>query len=213
MNSNIKKVKNFFLNIVSPKVSDIMSSPVITIDNNASIMEALKIMTENGIGSLIVTHNNEPIGIFTRRDLMEKVLMKNLDLNKTFVYSVMSAPLIGVKINENIVNAIKLMEKNNITRIAIFKNSDLKGILTMTDIKLKFSRGYLSPQLILKKWFVDTIAYFIFWTIISTYIQIFIVGLTWQQYIIGSTAGTITTILFSGLYGRFLDWFRRKFNV
>lgn len=211
--NNIKKIKKLLLNIVSPKVSDIMSAPVITIDENASIMEALKVMIDNEIGSLIVTHNNEPIGIFTRRDLMEKVLIKKLDLNKTLIYSVMSTPLIGIKINENIVNAINLMEKNNISRLAIFKNGDLKGILTMTDIKLKFSRGYLSPKLIMKKWFVDTIAYFIFWTIISTYIQIFIVKLTWQQYIIGSIVGTIATILFSGLYGRFLDWFRRKFNV
>jgi CBS domain-containing protein len=212
MNS-IEKIKNFLLNMLSPKVSDIMSSPVITIDKDASIMEALKIMTDNEIGSLIVTHNNKPIGIFTRRDLMERVLVKNLDLNKTFIYNVMSSPLIGVKINENIVNAIKVMEKNNISRLAIFENNDLKGILTMTDIRLKFSRGYLSPQLIIKKWFVDTLAYFIFWTIISTIIQIYIVKLTWQQYIIGSTVGTIATLLFSGLYGRFLDWFRRKFNV
>jgi len=52
------------------KAREIMSSPVITIDENASIEEAAKVMTKKGIKKLPVTRENEVVGIITTMDLV-----------------------------------------------------------------------------------------------------------------------------------------------
>lgn len=52
-------------------VADIMSSPVVTIDGEASIRDAALLMTDRRIGSIIVEKQGKPIGIVTERDMLE----------------------------------------------------------------------------------------------------------------------------------------------
>ncbi|MCP8320781.1 MAG: CBS domain-containing protein, partial [archaeon] len=64
------------------KVKDVMIKEVITIDGEKSVYEACKIMGEKHIGSLIVTSQGKPAGIFTERDLLSKIILKRLKLDE-----------------------------------------------------------------------------------------------------------------------------------
>ena len=58
------------------KVQDAMVKKVLTIDNNKTLQDAVKIMGAEHIGSLIVTKKGKPAAIFTERDLITKVLTR-----------------------------------------------------------------------------------------------------------------------------------------
>ncbi|MEM2226333.1 MAG: L-alanine exporter AlaE [Candidatus Bathyarchaeia archaeon] len=196
-----------------PKVESVMKSPPRTIEGSSSVLEAVRIMTDLGIGSLIVTRQGRPIGIFTRRDLMRRVIERRLDIERTMVEEVASSPLISIGPETDLASAVELMKSKGISRLAVMRDGTLLGILTMTDIRLMFPKGYLSPWIILKRFLVDTIAYITFWSGIWTFVQIYVLKLTLAQYVANAAIGSILTMAFGGIYGRYLDALRRRADV
>lgn len=114
-------------------VKEVMKKNVITIDAEKTIEEACKIMGEKHIGSLIVTIDNKPCGIFTERDLISKVISKNIDIKKAKVKDFMSSPLIFVRPNIHIREAAKIMVEMHIRRLPVIENDNLVGIFTSSD--------------------------------------------------------------------------------
>jgi signal-transduction protein with cAMP-binding, CBS, and nucleotidyltransferase domain len=196
-----------------PSVEAVMSSPAVTVRPTASVMEAIELMAERHIGSIVVMANSTPVGIFTDHDLMDRVLKRGSSPLETKVSSVMSTPLITMDTGVSILKAVKRMREENISHLVILRRGVLAGVLTMTDIRLRFSRGYLSPNLLVKKFLVDTVAYITFWSGVTFVIQVLIVGLTWGQFVASSTIGFLATLILGGPFGRYLDVFRQKFEV
>ncbi len=196
-----------------PKAESVMKSPPQTIEGHSSVLEAVRMMTELGIGSLIVTQQGRPIGIFTRRDLMKRVIEGKLDVERTMVEEVASSPLISIDPKTDLASAMGLMRSKGISRLAVMRDGALLGILTMTDIRLRFPKGYLSPWVVLKRFLVDTIAYVTFWSGIWTFVQIYILKFTLTQYVANAAIGSILTVAFGGIYGRYLDTLRRRADV
>ena len=202
-----------FLELLLPKTREVMSSPVVTVRSEVSVMDALEVMTRDRVGSVVVLDDEEPVGIFTRRDLMNRVMKTNADPGKTRVKEVMSKPLIMIEPGEPISTAVRRMQQLGVARLVVVEKGRLRGIITQTDIRLKFSRGYYSYRLLAKKFAVDTLAYVTFWSGVSYVISILIVGIEWDKYVASSAIGFVVTILLGGPFGRYLDVFRQKFHV
>ncbi len=196
-----------------PKVESVMKSPVRMIDEEATVSDAMKTMMSLRMGSLIVTRYGKPIGIFTRYDLMHRVLDPGRDVNAVKVVDVASSPLISINAKQDLQSAVRLMNSNGITRLSVLRGGTTVGILTMTDLMLKFPRGYFSRGMLLKRFLVDTLAYITFWSWIWTLIQIYILKFTLIQYLENTVVSTVITVIFGGLYGRYLDVWRRKMSV
>jgi len=117
-----------------PKVKEIMVSPVVTVDTEATIYEAARIMGENKIGSVVVTRDSKPVGIFTERDLLTKVIANGLDMKQTIVADSMSGPLITVDEETSVKDAIILMAGRKIMRLPVTRKEKLVGIVTGAEI-------------------------------------------------------------------------------
>jgi len=118
-----------------PRVRYLMSTPAITISPTATVFEAIKIMAEKRIGSIIVTEGEEIKGIFTERDLISKVLVKELDPKKVTIREVMTpAPLITITPDAEISEAALLMVRKRIRRLPVIEDGKLVGILTAADL-------------------------------------------------------------------------------
>lgn len=115
-------------------VKNVMAKPVITIDKDSSVHEVAKIMSEKGIGCIVVTDNDAPVGMTTERDILRRVVAKGLDAFKIKIYEIMSKPLITINGSMPIVNAIRVMEKNNVRRLPIVEKGKLVGIVTQRDL-------------------------------------------------------------------------------
>lgn len=117
-----------------PKVKEIMVSPVVTVDIETSIYEAAKTMGDKKIGSVVVTRDSKPVGIFTERDLLTKVIANGLDMKQTRVPIAMSSPLITVDEKTSVKDAIILMAGRKIMRLPVVRKDKLVGMVTGAEI-------------------------------------------------------------------------------
>jgi len=120
-------------------VSDIMSTPVLTIDLEAPLEDAVRILGERHIGSLVVTEKDNPAGIVTERDLLSKVIAQDRDPAKIKVREVMSAQLITVKPTNTIKEAAQRMIKEK-GRLVVLKEGKVCGIITASDLILSIPK-------------------------------------------------------------------------
>lgn len=116
-------------------VKDVMTNPVIYVDEKATVSAVVEKMVNHKVGSVIVTRNEKPIGIITEMDIVRRVVAKQRDPNKTLARDVMSAPLITVRPDTTVMEAARKMARHNIRRLCVVdKEGRLIGVLTAKDI-------------------------------------------------------------------------------
>jgi CBS domain-containing protein len=115
-------------------VSEVMSFPVITATKDMTVYEIANIMTENNIGAVVIVEGNEPIGIVTERDIVKRVVSKNLKPKDVLAEEVMSKKIITIPQNASITEAAKIMATHGVKRLPVVKDGELVGIVTQSDI-------------------------------------------------------------------------------
>ncbi len=118
------------------KVRDVMSSPVVTINGNASVKDAVKKMLEYGFRSLVIERADEEdaYGIITLKDVAYKVIAKGIPLEKVKVLEIMNKPCITIPDYYDIKYAAKLMAFANTRRLLVISKDELVGIVTLRDL-------------------------------------------------------------------------------
>ena len=122
------------------EVDQFMSKQVVTADEETLLENVAKIMAEKHVGSVIVTSQGVPIGIFTERDLLTKFLAKDKSLIEE-VGNVCSSPLITVPIGISAHDAAEIMIEKHIKRLPITKDGKLVGVLSARDLVEAYARG------------------------------------------------------------------------
>jgi len=121
------------------KVSEYASKHVITADEDSSVSAVAKTMGEKRIGSVVITSDGVPVGIFTERDLITKLLAEEKELNIP-VGEIMSSPLIAVPHDISVIEAAFTMESNQIKRLPLAdEENNLVGIITARDLVEAFA--------------------------------------------------------------------------
>jgi CBS domain-containing protein len=116
-------------------VRDVMSSPVITVDEEATANHVARLMDKHELGCIIVTNKEgKPIGIITERDLVTRVLAKNLKPDAIKAKEVMTSPLITIEPGETISEAARKMSRLNIRRLGVVYKGELVGLISSKDI-------------------------------------------------------------------------------
>src|SRR5665647_1660051 len=112
-------------------VRDIMSSPVITMDENGSSNQAAAAMEKNEVGAVIVTNNaGQSIGIITERDLVLRVIAKNLKPDTIKAKEIMTTPLVNIEPEATISDAARRMTRLDIRRLGVIYKGNLLGIIS-----------------------------------------------------------------------------------
>ena len=106
----------------------------VSVSPDTSVYEALRIMAEQNIGSVIVMDGDAYLGIVTERDYSRKVILQNKHSNTTPVSEIMSSDLPHVSPEDTIDQCMELMTKNNIRYLPVFNNDRLAGIISMSDV-------------------------------------------------------------------------------
>ncbi len=115
-------------------VKEIMSVNVVTMPPDATVFEVAKSMTKIDIGSIVIVEAERAIGIITETDIVTRVVAKQKDPKTTKAKEVMSSPLIHITPNTALTEAMRVMTRAGIRRVAILKNDSLAGIITSRDI-------------------------------------------------------------------------------
>ena len=115
-------------------VKEIMSVNVVTMPPDATVFEVAKSMAKIDIGSIVIVKAERAIGIITETDIVTRVVAEQKDPKTTKAKEVMSSPLIHITPNTALTEAMRVMTRAGIRRVAILKNDSLAGIITSRDI-------------------------------------------------------------------------------
>jgi CBS domain-containing protein len=116
------------------KVKDVMSTPVITEDEDVSGTIISREMELSGIGSVVITKEGKPVGIVTDRDIAIKIFATRRTVSEVKVKEIMSSPLITIGPEAPVEKACELLAKNDIRRLPVMENDKLVGIVSVRNI-------------------------------------------------------------------------------
>jgi CBS domain-containing protein len=110
-----------------------MSTKVVTVKSTEKVSVALRSMVRHKIGSIIVVENGKPVGILTERDVSTRVA-KGQNLRAMVIKKTMSKPLVTVPPSTQVWEAVELMVRKDMRRLAVIDNDKLAGMVTERDI-------------------------------------------------------------------------------
>jgi len=117
-------------NVMTPSEKLIKVSPM------ATVREALELMKENSVRSVIVdkTGTSGAYGLVTFKNILQSIVAEDGDIDLLNVYDIAVIPAIAISGKLDVKYAAKMMVTSSIKRILVTDNNELHGILTMTDI-------------------------------------------------------------------------------
>ena len=116
-------------------VKDIMSSPVVTLNEAATSNKVATIMDQNNLGCVIVTNQTgKPVGIITERDLVIRVIAKNLVPDTVKAKEIMTSPLVNIEPDATISEAARRMSRLEIRRLGVVYKGNIVGLISSRDI-------------------------------------------------------------------------------
>lgn len=117
------------------RVRDIMVVDVKHARPETPLMQVVRTMVENRIGSVVIVNERmEVVGIITEKDLLERVVAKGLDPSRLTAADVMTRPVIVVSPDTPVRTAIEIMRERNIGHLPVVENGRLVGILAEGDV-------------------------------------------------------------------------------
>lgn len=109
-------------------------SAVFSIRPGITVFNALEIMLEKNVSSLVVMEDEKLIGIFTERDYARKVTLKGKTSKETPVGDIMSGNVITVSPDSTIDECMNLMTNNFIRHLPVMENDKLIGLISIGDV-------------------------------------------------------------------------------
>ena len=130
-------------------ISKICHRDVVTLQRDATVQEAAKLMRQHHIGDIIIVDNRNgaqiPVGIVTDRDLIVEVVATELDVTVLTVGDIMVKELFTAKESMEIFEAIQYMRSKTIRRLPVVdEDGGLVGILTLDDVLALLSEELLN---------------------------------------------------------------------
>ena len=113
----------------------IKGNDVWSVTPSTTTFEAVKLMADMNIGSLLVIENDEIVGIFSERDYARKVALLNRSSKTTPVGEIMSSPVVSVRPDQNLQKCMALMTDKRIRHLPVIdENGELMGIISIGDV-------------------------------------------------------------------------------
>jgi len=118
---------------VTYAVRNIMTKDIVSVEATANVSEALNLMVEKDIGSVVVTRDGKMMGIVTERDVLKKCCPV-AQCTVMAVRDVMSSPLVTIGVDAAIGEAANLMAQKKIRRLLVTEDGEIQGIITERDV-------------------------------------------------------------------------------
>lgn len=116
------------------RVREFMTSPPITLNSEASVADACRLMGEKHLGSVLISRKDVIDAIFTERDLVSKILNEKGDLSEIKIGRYASSPLITVSPATDVKEAARIMAEMRVRRLVVVQDGKPIGLFTAADL-------------------------------------------------------------------------------
>jgi len=107
---------------------------VISILEEASVLDAIKMMAERSIGSLLVMEGGELKGIVTERDYARKVIVKGRSSKSTQVGEIMTTDVLTASTNQTVNECMTVMSERRIRHLPVVEDGEVLGLISIGDL-------------------------------------------------------------------------------
>lgn len=119
------------------KISNILKrkgSNAISVLPDTSVLDTLKVMAENNIGSVVIMENGKFVGIVTERDYSRKVILKGKSSVDTKVQEIMTTEFPDLSSRDTVEHCMELMTQSNLRYLPVFDDHRFNGIISISDV-------------------------------------------------------------------------------
>jgi CBS domain-containing protein len=119
------------------RISDVLRGKgheVITIRPDQTVREAVERLAKHKIGALVVEQMLKPIGVFSERDLVNRLATSGARAYEFKVSELMSSPIVSGRPDDTVEHAMQLMTKHRIRHLPIMDGGDLAGMVSIGDL-------------------------------------------------------------------------------
>ena len=107
---------------------------IISITKDASVFDAIKLMADRGVGSLLVMDGDELTGIVTERDYARKVIIKGRASESTPVADIMTTDLVTASLTQSVNDCMTLMSERRIRHLPVLVDGKVAGMISIGDL-------------------------------------------------------------------------------
>ena len=122
------------MTIVAQVIKNKAVQSIFTISPNATVLEAIKIMADKGVGDLVVAEDEKVVGIFSERDYTRKIALMERSSNNTLVSDIMTSKVISVSLNNTVEECLNLMTDRHLRHLPVLENEKLVGFISIGDL-------------------------------------------------------------------------------
>jgi CBS domain-containing protein len=123
------------------QVKEVMTTGPITLDRDASLVEAARVMRDRGIGDVIVVEGEDAEGIVTDRDIVIRGVAEGVDPRTTRLGQVVSGDLASVAPDDPVERAIELMREKAVRRLPVLESGKPVGVVSLGDLAKQQDAG------------------------------------------------------------------------
>lgn len=107
---------------------------VFSVDPDARIIDALRLMAEKGIGAVLVLEGQRVVGIMSERDYARKVILKGKSSQDTPVREIMTERVVYARPEQTVPECMALMTNKRIRHLPVLEGERLVGVLSIGDL-------------------------------------------------------------------------------
>lgn len=116
-------------NILQAKGSEVWWLPP-----EATVYDAIALMAEKRIGSVLICREGRPVGIVTERDYARKVILMGRSSKETRVEEIMSSPLITVRPDHTVDECMRIMTEKRVRHLPVLEGERVVGMISIGDL-------------------------------------------------------------------------------
>jgi len=109
-------------------------STVHSVEPEASVLEAVRRMNQHRVGALLVMDGDRPVGIFTERDVLKRVVDTGKDPGRTRVADVMTTDLVCVRPETTVHEAMAVITERRCRHLPVLDGERLSGLVSIGDL-------------------------------------------------------------------------------
>lgn len=122
------------MTIVAQVIKNKSEQDIFTISPEATVLEAIKIMADKGIGALVVAEGEKVVGILSERDYTRKVTLMERSSYSTTVAEIMTSKVLTVSLNNTVEECLHLMTDRHLRHLPVLDNEKLVGFISIGDL-------------------------------------------------------------------------------
>lgn len=116
------------------RIDKLATGHIASLSGDTDVQSAAAYMAERDIGSLVVTKDEDVIGLFTERDLLKRVVGAESDPSALKLSDVCTRNLISLPHDSTCAQAIKLMRRNRCRRLLVYRQGQFQGLVNIQDV-------------------------------------------------------------------------------